>query len=258
MSIAVQILSAPEGPIVSYEMVPEGTLTKDEGILLINSGPWDSMRLSWLQRQIMSNLSARGYRVLRFDLCGTGESVEATNAANWSRWISECCSVRDSFRKTVRKVHIIGFRLGAALALKASESYAFRSLHLIDPVLDGAAYWQQLHKIQEAFIYHHNRFGSNIHAPDELFGFPLDAHWETSIAALNPGHFDAKGRRAFLYSSTPEAPLALFAKQLQDKDWEVQNIPLSDDFAWNDPLKLHLQCFARETLLSISRAFEEL
>jgi pimeloyl-ACP methyl ester carboxylesterase len=258
MSIAVQILSAPEGPIVCYEMVPADGVAQDEGVLLINSGPWDSMRLSWLQRQIMSNLSGRGYRVLRFDLCGTGESEASADAANWTRWVAECCIVRDSFRKTVRKVHVIGFRLGAALALKASEAYAFRSLHLIDPVLDGVAYWQELRNIQQSFVAQQNKFGANIHASEELFGFPLGAHWQTSLAALHPAQFDAKGRRAFLYSSKPDAPLALFAKQLQDKDWDVQSIPLNDDFAWNDLLKLHMQCFARETLLSISRAFEEL
>lgn len=258
MSIAVNILNAEEGPITSYDILPESKQARDEGVLYISSGPWDSMRLSWMQRQITNNLSQLGYRVLRFDLCGTGDSMELTSAASWERWIRECYIARDALRKSVRKVHVVGFCLGAALALKASESYAFRSLHLIDPVLDGAAYWQHLTKLQAAFLAFQNQYGSHIHAPDELFGFPLGADWKLAFDSLALQQIDIKGRRAYIYSSSPQTSQEAFVAHLLAREWEVKTVPVQDDFAWSDPIKLHLQCFANQTLQSLCHAFAEL
>ncbi|HYX35621.1 MAG TPA: alpha/beta hydrolase [Oligoflexus sp.] len=258
MAVAITFLSTGEGSITQYETAPDTQSVKDEGVLFINSGPWDIMRLSWLQKQITAQLSDMGYHVTRFDLCGTGDSPEATESASWERWVRECCAVRDALRKKVRKVHVVGIRLGAALALKASENYAFRSLHLIDPIFDGAAYWENLQKLQQNFLAIQNRFGTQIETTHELLGYPLGPAWKSAIEALNFRQFDGKGRRAYIYGSHALPAQEAFVENLVAKNWEIKSVPVADDFAWLDPIKIHLQCFARATLQSIYQEFAEL
>lgn len=258
MPLAVTFVPTEEGPITSYELAPDPRLAKDEGILCIGSGPWDGMRLSWLQRQLFSNLSELGYHVTRFDFCGTGDSQEPTDAADWERWVRECMAMRENLRKSKRRIHVVGFRLGAALALKASETYAFRSVHLIDPILHGSSYWQEMTLLQENFIALQNRYRAEINAPAELFGYPLGLAWQKAFEALDLRQFEGKGRRASVYSSQVLPEHAAFQKHLESRSWDASLIKVADEFAWNDPIKMHMQCFARETLRSIVQQFTEL
>lgn len=258
MSLAIKFIPTEEGPITSYTMAPDPRVANDEGVLCISSGPWDIMRLSWLQRQILTQLCEHGYQATRFDFCGTGESQEPTEAANCERWLRESIAMRDTLRKSVRKVHVIGFRLGAALALKASESYAFRSIHLIDPVLHGSTYWTQIMQLQQAFIASQNRYGVGVDAPSEVFGYPLGQSWQKAFEALDLRQYEGKGRRVYVYSSQAQPELEDFQSCLKDKSWDLKIIQVSDDFAWLNPLKLHMQCFARDTLRAIIQQFTEL
>lgn len=258
MTLAIRFVPSDEGPITSYTMVPDPRVANDEGVLCISSGPWDIMRLSWLQRQVLTQLCEHGYQATRFDFCGTGESQEPTEAANCERWLRECIAMRENLRKSVRRVHVIGFRLGAALALKASETYAFRSIHLIDPVLHGHSYWKQIMQLQQAFIATQNRYGVDIEAPSEVFGYPLGQPWQKAFEALDLRHYEGKGRRVYVYSSQAQPELEAFQACLQDKSWDLKIIPVSDDFAWLNPTKLQLQCFARETLRAMIQQFTEL
>ena len=99
-------------------------------------------------------ISATAVPVLRFDYAGTGDSSDIDCRANqietWVRDISS--AVAELRRRTgVRRVYLLGFRLGALLAaVAARETRAISGLVLIAPVVSGGSYVREARTLQLA------------------------------------------------------------------------------------------------------------
>ena len=129
-------------------------------------------------RQLASTLTSAGYPVLRFDYyaCGdsAGEALDGT-VAHWTQDVLTAISEIRS-RTNLRRICLIGLRLGATLAtLAAARQDDIESLVLWDPVIKGNIYLEELHLLQKEM----QRFRPKVwrlNRPEnymEVLGFPV-------------------------------------------------------------------------------------
>jgi uncharacterized protein len=113
----------------------------------------------WSHRVFVSlarALAARGHPVLRFDYTGAGDSSGTSLDVSLDTHLADLATAVDRVARDcpyLERVGIVGLRLGATVAALLSERVASgdapTALHaaplvLWDPVLDGAAYLQEL------------------------------------------------------------------------------------------------------------------
>ncbi len=257
MQLAIDLIEHQPWPITSYRFIPDRSLARDEAVLILPSAPWDALRSSWLLKQLQEQLCRAGFEVFRLDYTGTGESIASMSEARWKDWLAEVQCAREFMRSKIKKIHVIGLRLGASLALLSSENFAYRSLHLLDPILDGPSYWRELLDMQRQFEFELNRFGANIRTQDELLAYPLGADWQQAFQSLDLTQFIGRGKRLYLYRSFQDQSFHAWLKRLQEHDWEVRELAVDDDFAWNVTAKLNFQIFCRQTVQEIVQALGE-
>ncbi len=94
-------------------------------------------------RHLAISLSGAGFRTVRFDYRGTGDSSgDATDPALFEQWLEDVRAVTRWAKgpDESREVAIVGLRLGASLAALVSEAVAATHLVLWAPVVDGSRY----------------------------------------------------------------------------------------------------------------------
>ncbi len=127
---------------------------KNEGFVFCD--PFAEEKL-WAQRVMVSfarELAGHGYPVLRFDYMGNGDSEGNFEECSVETKLSDIrCAVKtllDKFRE-VESVGLIGLRFGATLSvLFADNGERVKRLILWDPILNGAAYMQEMLRINLA------------------------------------------------------------------------------------------------------------
>jgi alpha-beta hydrolase superfamily lysophospholipase len=97
--------------------------------------------------------AALGMPVLRFDYAGTGDSVDIDASMDqvelWTRDIASAVAALRR-RSGVTRVCLLGFRLGALLAVLASRQCPVDALALVAPVLSGRKYLREIRTLQLA------------------------------------------------------------------------------------------------------------
>jgi uncharacterized protein len=122
------------------------------------SHPFGEEKL-WSHRVFVSlarALALRGHPVLRFDFTGAGDSDGSSADTSLSSHLADLGAAVETLasrRPDVQRVGLIGLRFGASVAARLMESTASGAapaalrgapLVLVDPVLDGAAYLQEV------------------------------------------------------------------------------------------------------------------
>ncbi len=97
-------------------------------------------------RSLALSLSAAGFAVLRFDLFGTGDSDGDWDDATVQGWLDDLSSMRTLLRREagVDTVGFVGLRFGATLAAYAAAQHETGWVGLVQPVLQGEAYAQEV------------------------------------------------------------------------------------------------------------------
>jgi alpha-beta hydrolase superfamily lysophospholipase len=136
-----------------------------------------------------------GVPTLRFDYLGTGDSAELDSRADqltaWTRDVVAAVSELQK-RTGVKRVCLLGFRLGALLAtLAAGECRAVCSLILVSPTIKGRRYLRELRTTRLAASIGSDA-GPAAATTDamEVSGFPLSA---ATIASLEQVDLTTRG-----------------------------------------------------------------
>lgn len=159
------------------------SLTNDRrcGVLICNPTGHEYLRSHWALRHLALQLSRRGYHVLRFDYSGTGDSAGETDTGNVLHWIEDVETAFDELKNIagIKKMHILGLRFGAFIALKTcSKLKKLSTLILWDPILSGSHYIEYLYSL------HHDMCNDTDYSPSgrnaqyngnvaNILGFPL-------------------------------------------------------------------------------------
>ena len=131
----------------------QGVVTRTSSVVLCNAFGQEYMRSHRAIRQLAIMLSKQGYDVLRFDYRGTGDSALDLHDVDAHDWIDDINIAINEVREisSVKKVHVIGLRLGGLLAASACESRDdIDSLVFWDSVISGSQYIEELTEQLEA------------------------------------------------------------------------------------------------------------
>jgi uncharacterized protein len=141
-------------------------------VLLCPPAVQEYNRTHWAFRKLASLLAREGFHVLRFDYFGSGDSAGEPEQASVERWCADIreavCELQDLAE--TRRVSMVGFRLGAALAALATRDVpAVRDLVLWEPAVSGRLHVRELREIQRAKL----RLTTNPArtGPGELLGY---------------------------------------------------------------------------------------
>lgn len=158
------------------------------GVVLCYPGPQEYRQAHWAYHKLATLLSNRGMHAFRFDYSCTGDSSGASADASLAAWERDIVAAVAELREvaSVRRIAVVGMRLGAALALRACTRAArVAELVLWDPVVQGREYHAQLAAVQAAGLRAAHYPEDDHRAPDELLGYPFPRALREELAALD-------------------------------------------------------------------------
>ncbi|HET6343384.1 MAG TPA: alpha/beta hydrolase [Myxococcota bacterium] len=166
---------------------PRGAGAGDRGVLLCYPGPQEYMRTHWAFRNLADLLTRAGLHVFRFDYYGTGDSAGASDAGSVSQWLEDIVLAATELQDVagVTRISLVGLRVGAALAALACRGrLRARELVLWEPVVDGAAYLEELRQVERTRNLHH-LYPPGGDPGGELLGYPFPSAMAQAIGELN-------------------------------------------------------------------------
>jgi pimeloyl-ACP methyl ester carboxylesterase len=178
----------------------------DVGIVLVQPGVHEYERAHWAFRSLASALAARGRHVLRFDYRGMGDSAGDPSETTFEACVEDARTACAEMREVpgVRRVSLVGMRLGAAIATTAcatrapsgGEGVSAEHLVLWEPVVRGAKYLADMETLDASMRLR------LLHSPrrprDELAGFAFPAPVRASIARVDLAMLGAVAARRVL------------------------------------------------------------
>lgn len=134
-------------------------------------------------RQLAAQLAKEGFHALRFDYCGTGDSMGDYEEATLTQWRKDIAIAIDECkqRSGVEQVVVIGLRLGATLALQACHTRTdIAGIVLWSPVWDGETMLTEWRELQRA---HDTALGS-ASSGNEILGLPLTPTMSSELSSM--------------------------------------------------------------------------
>jgi len=140
-------------------------------------------------------LADAGVPVIRYDHYGTGDSQGDLDDASVGRWVDDVASACQALvaRTAVTRVHLIGARLGAAVAVAAAPRIGRAAgIVLWEPVRDGASHLAELLTTHRRVLGVYTD-GNGDHGTREVLGFEIGPRlwdelerFDPSVARLSP------------------------------------------------------------------------
>jgi len=137
-------------PLFGLYGPPCGDSDRAEAVLLCAATGHEYQRTHWCLRLLGEQFMRAGFHVFRFDYSGLGNSWGSFEQSTISRWVADVEAAVQELADTsgVRKLSVVGLRLGASLAYTAAREMPVHHLVLWDPILDGRAYVERLRQMQ--------------------------------------------------------------------------------------------------------------
>jgi pimeloyl-ACP methyl ester carboxylesterase len=135
---------------------PQRLRARSAAVLLCNPFGEEAARAHRIYRVLATQLERAGFSTLRFDYSGTGDSLGDDDAATLDAWLSDIAAAGDELRAAsgVKRLVVVGLRLGATLAALATSRRGLRPRHLIlwDPIVRGAPYLRDLAAAHRSYM----------------------------------------------------------------------------------------------------------
>jgi uncharacterized protein len=207
----------PSTPLFGLYGTPCGDSDRAEAVLLCSATGHEYQRTHWCLRLLGDQFMRAGFHVFRFDYSGLGNSWGGFDQGTLSRWVGDVEAAVQELADTsgVRKLSVVGLRLGASLAYTAAREMPVHQLVLWDPILDGRTYVERLRQMQT------QQQQSWPQAPpctpgapfEDLLGYRYNACLIGQLTQLNLNAADLpRTRRVSLLLSNPD----LAAQQLRE------------------------------------------
>lgn len=163
------------------------------GVILCYPMGQEYMRIHRTYVELARSLADSGHDTLRFDYYGCGDSGGETTDGTLKRWSDDICQAIQMLRAQtgVRRVYLVGARIGANLALSAAaKAEDLAGIVLWEPVVNGADH------IATLLRAHHDLLVSNAELngyerrqlPNcfaELVGFPITKELYDELTAID-------------------------------------------------------------------------
>jgi dienelactone hydrolase len=132
---------------------PTGDSASGWGVVVCKPFGYEALCAHRSVRKFADAAAALGMPALRFDYVGSGDSVDIdSNAEQIGLWTRDIASAVAELRRLtgVSRVCLLGFRLGALLAVLASRQCPVDALALVAPVMSGKRYLKEIRTLQLA------------------------------------------------------------------------------------------------------------
>jgi pimeloyl-ACP methyl ester carboxylesterase len=136
-------------------------------------------------------LASAGFSVLRFDYYGCGDSARDCREGHVRQWLTDIDTAVGELKSRcgLKKICLIGLRLGGALALMAGAQIgSIDAMVLWDPVVRGADYLTELSSMHHellATVFANWADQQAENEPTELLGFPLTDVMSADLTTLD-------------------------------------------------------------------------
>ncbi|MFO0554762.1 MAG: alpha/beta fold hydrolase [Polyangiaceae bacterium] len=240
----------------------------------------EHVRSHWALRQLGSALARSGHHVLRFDWFGVGDSAGDLTTASLDRWVEDAATAAEELRDStgIRRVSIVGLRLGATLAMLAAKAIKPATLVLWDVVADGDAYIEGLRALHEAALHDEKRFWPEWPravrpyveriAPgrarprerehDELIGVRMSHELTAAIRAVDVARLaDLPKTRVFAVSSAPNEDADKLWDELAERNVHVDRATTRMQTRWADVSQLEELLLPADAIRTILRALDQ-
>ncbi len=165
-----------------------GDTVRDTGVILCYPAPQEYRMVHWAFCRLAERLSAHGYNVLRFDYFATGDSAGNSADGSIAQWEADILAAAAHLRDEtgVRRLSVVGMRLGATLAWRAVErGLPVQDVVMWDPVIGGAAYLRELERADARLLAEQPYPVPTAPAIAELLGYPLLPAMRSDVNAIN-------------------------------------------------------------------------
>jgi uncharacterized protein len=167
---------------------PNGVSVRDAGVVLCYPAPQEYSQAHWAFQKLAGLLADAGLHVLRFDYSCTGDSWGESADGTLDTWTADIAAAVAQLREIagIRRVALVGMRVGAALALRAvAAGLRIRDLVLWEPVIHGAAYLDQLESVEDRRLRLLHFPEPDTRVAGELLGYAFGATMRSATAAID-------------------------------------------------------------------------
>jgi alpha-beta hydrolase superfamily lysophospholipase len=171
--------------------------SSDTGLVICKPFGYEGLCAHMSLRVFAQAAAARGIPTLSFDYAGTGDSMDIDPSADQIEvWCGDVVSAVAKLRQRtrVKRVCLLGFRLGALLATLVAHRTGIQALVLAAPILNGRSYLRELRTAQamaSAARRSHQAAPAKKENPTvgdgsmEVGGYPLSAKTVARLEAID-------------------------------------------------------------------------
>ncbi len=234
---------------------------RQHAVLICGPAPFEFFRSHWTRNQMGQRLAKLGFDTFCFDYPCSGDSGGESKNFSMEKSLQSLLSLAHYAIADIgsQYLSIVGLRLGANLALKASIELEINTLFLVDPVLDGQAYLDQIKAMQHDLLndnYYEPPFPDASRGLDEALGYPLVQPFVGELSQLKPDAALAKAHQiVFLTSGEERKQVKDFSNMCSRSEKKPLYIETPDEFHWKDWRYTNIQIMPRTFLKTLEKHF---